>query len=82
MRLILSNLKAYVRLRAGEVGEVPWPVEFKGQVANDMLDLGEQQAWRTWEFVNQSQPAYARRYAGSAGSARQSDQQHATLEEA
>ena len=26
MRLILSNLKAYVRLRAGEVGEVPRPV--------------------------------------------------------
>ena len=32
MRLIVSNLKAYVRLRAREVGEVPRPVEFKGIV--------------------------------------------------
>ena len=32
MRLIVSNLKAYVRLRAGEVGEVPRPAEFKGIV--------------------------------------------------
>ena len=47
MRLILSNPKAYVRLRAGEVGEVPRPVKFKGQVANNMIDLGEQLAWRT-----------------------------------
>ena len=30
MRLILSHLKAYVRLRAREVGEFPQPVEFKG----------------------------------------------------
>ena len=30
MRLIVSNLKAHVRLRAGEVGEVPRPAEFKG----------------------------------------------------
>ena len=44
MRLMLSNLKAYTRLRAGEVGEVPRPVEFKGQVANDMMDRGEQLA--------------------------------------
>ena len=41
MRLIVSNLKAYVRLRAGEVGEVPRPVKFKGQVAKDMMDLGD-----------------------------------------
>ena len=32
MRLIVSNLKAYVRLRAGEVAEVPRPMEFKGIV--------------------------------------------------
>ena len=32
MRLIVSNLKAYARLRAGEVGEVPRPTEFKGIV--------------------------------------------------
>ena len=31
-RLIVSNLKAYVRLRAREVNEVPRPVEFKGIV--------------------------------------------------
>ena len=82
MQLILSNQKAYVRLRAGEVGEVRQPVEFKGQVANDMMDLGEQLAWRSWDYVNQSQSAYVRRYAGSAGSAKQADQQHTTLEEA
>ena len=74
MRLILSNLKANVRLRAGEVGEVPRPVGCKGQVANDMMDPGEQLAWRTGDCVNESQTAYARRYAGSAGSSRQSDQ--------
>ena len=28
----MSNLKAYVRLRAAEVGEVPRPAEFKGIV--------------------------------------------------
>ena len=28
----MSNLKAYVRLRAGEVGEVPRLAEFKGIV--------------------------------------------------
>ena len=44
MRLILSNLKAFIRLRAGEVGKVLRPVEFKGQAANDP---GEQLAWRT-----------------------------------
>ena len=32
MRLIVSNLKAYVRLTAAEVGEVPRPAEFKGIV--------------------------------------------------
>ena len=52
MRLILCNVKAYVRLRAGEVGEVPRPVEFKGQVANDMMGPGEQLVWRTWDCVN------------------------------
>ena len=82
MRLILSNPKAYVRLRAGEVGEVPRPVEFKGQVADDMMDPGEQLVWRTWDCVNQSQSAYTRRYAGLASNARQTNQQHATLEEA
>ena len=41
MRLILSNLKAYVRLRVGEVCHVPRPVEFKDHVANDMTDPGE-----------------------------------------
>ena len=30
MRLILSNLKAYIMLMAEEAGEVPRPVEFKG----------------------------------------------------
>ena len=74
MRLILSNLKAYVRLQAGEVGKVPRPVEFKGQVANDMMEPGEQLAWRTWDCVKQSQSAYARRYAGSTGNVRQTDQ--------
>ena len=54
MRLILSRLKAYARLRAGEVGKVPRPVEFKGQVANNMMDPGEQLAWRTRDCVNQS----------------------------
>ena len=58
MRLILSNLKAYVRLMARGFGEVPRPVQFKGQVANDMMDLGEQPAWRTWECVNQYQTAW------------------------
>ena len=54
MRLIFSNMKAYVKLRDGEVGEVPRPVEFKGHVANDMMDPGEQLAWRTWDCINQS----------------------------
>ena len=67
MRLILSNLKAYIRLRAREVGEVPQLVEFKGQVANDMMDLGELLPWRTWDCVHQSQSAYARRYVGRPG---------------
>ena len=31
-KLIVSSLKAYVRQRAGEVGEVPQPVEFKSIV--------------------------------------------------
>ena len=65
MRLILF------KLRAREVGEVLRPVEFKGQVTNDMMDRGEQLAWRTWDCVNQSLLAYARRYAGSAGSGKQ-----------
>ena len=82
MRLILSNLKTYVGMRAGEVGEVPPPVEFKGQVANNMMDPGEQLAWCTWDYINQSQSAYARRYPGPTSSSRQTDQEHATLEEA
>ena len=57
MRLVQSNLKAYARLWAGEVGEVPRPVEFKGQVASDMMDPGEQPAWCTGDCVNQSQSA-------------------------
>ena len=78
----MSNLKAYVRLSGRGVGEVPRPVEFKGQVANDMMDPGKQPAWRTWDCVNESQMAYARRYAGSTGSSRQSNHQHAMLEDA
>ena len=70
MRRFLSNLKAYVKLRAGEVNEVPQPVQFKGQVANNMMDQGEQLAWRIWDCGNKSQSAYARRYAGSAGTAK------------
>ena len=80
MRLILSNLKA-VRLRAGEVNEVPRLVEFTGQIANDMMDPGEQLAWRTWDCINQSQSAYTRRYAGPARGAKQAEQ-HVTPEEA
>ena len=79
---MLSNLKAYVRVRAGEVGEVPRPFEFKGQVANDMMDPGDQVAWRTWDCVNEPVTAYARRYAGWTSSTRQTDQLYATLEEA
>ena len=30
MRLMLSNIKVYVRLRAGEVGVIPRPSEFGG----------------------------------------------------
>ena len=78
----MSNLKAYIRLRAREVSEVPRPVEFKGHITNDMMEPGEQLAWRTWGCVNQSQSAYAKRCAGSSGNTRQTDQQHATLEEA
>ena len=73
MQLILANLKAYVPLWAGEVGEVPRPVEFKGQVANNMMDPGEQLAWCIWDCVNQSRSAYARQYAGSSGNAKQAD---------
>ena len=79
MRLILSNLKAYVRMRAGEVGRVRLPVEFKGRVANDMMDLSEQLAWRTWDCVYQSQTPYVRRYAGSTSSTVRSHQHHAAL---
>ena len=31
IRLIVSNLKAYVKLRAAEVGEVPRRADFKGK---------------------------------------------------
>ena len=67
MRLNLSTFKAYVRVCAGEVGQIPRPVEFKSQVANTMMDPGEQLGWRTWDYLNQSLSAYTRRYAGSAG---------------
>ena len=43
---MLSNIKAYVRLRAGEVGEIPRPSEFGGQVTETAVDPGEQLAWR------------------------------------
>ena len=46
------HLKAHVKLRAEEVGEVPRPVEFKGQVANDMMDPGSSWRGRTWYCVN------------------------------
>ena len=67
MRLMLSNIKAYVRLRAGEVGEIPRPSEFGGQATEAAVDPGEQLAWRVWDCVSQSQAAYARRYAGTHG---------------
>ena len=67
MRLMLSNIKAYVRLRAGEVGEIPRPSEFGGQATEAAVDRGEQLAWRVWDCVSQSQAAYARRYAGTHG---------------
>ena len=79
MKLILSNLKVYIRVRDGDIGEVPQPVELKGQVTKGMMALGEQFAWRTWNCVNQSQSAHTRRYTGSAGGANQTDQQHTTL---
>ena len=41
MRLMLSNIKAYVRLRAGEVGEIPRPSEFGGQSTEAAVDPGE-----------------------------------------
>ena len=56
--------------RVGEVGKIPRPVEFKGQVANGIMDPGEQLAWHRWECVTESQSAYIRRCAGSAGSAK------------
>ena len=74
MRIILCNLKADVRLRAGEVDGVPRTVEFKGPVANDIMDPGEQWVWCTYDCVNQSQTAHARRYAGSINSTKETDQ--------
>ena len=79
MRLFLYNLKAYVRVRSREVGEVSRPVKFNGQVANNMMDLGEQLAWCTWDCVNRPQTACARRYARPTSSTQQTDQQHTTL---
>ena len=46
MRLMLSNVKAYVQLRAGEVGEIPRPSEFGSQSTEAAVDPGEQLAWR------------------------------------
>ena len=82
MRLMLSNIKAYVRLRAGEVGEIPRPSEFGGQSTEAAVDPGEQLAWRVWDCVSESQAAYARRYAGSLGKSNSESNQYATLEEA
>ena len=82
MRLTLSNIKAYVRLRAGEVGEIPRPSEFGGQATEAAVDPGEQLAWRVWDYVSQSQAAYARRYAGTHGKSSSESSQYATLEEA
>ena len=82
MRLMLSNVKAYVRLRAGEVGEIPRPSEFGGQSTEAAVDPGEQLAWLVWDCVSQSQAAYARRYAGSLGKSNSESNQYATLEEA
>ena len=82
MRLMLSNIKAYVRLRAGEVGEIPRPSEFGGQATEAAVDPGEHVAWRVWDCVSQSQAAYARQYAGSQGKSSSESNQYATLEEA
>ena len=82
MRLMLSNIKAYVRQRAGEVGEVPRPSEFGGLPNETAVDPGEMLAWRVWDCVSQSQAAYVRRYAGSLGKSNSEANQYATLEEA
>ena len=82
MRLMLSNIKAYVRLRAGEVGEIPRPSEFGGQATEAAVDPGEQLAWRVWDCVSRSQAAYARRYAGTRGKSSSESSQYATLVEA
>ena len=82
MRPMLSNIKAYVRLRAGEVGEIPRPSEFGGQSTDAAVDPGEQLAWRVWDCVFQSQAAYARGYVGSLGKSNSESNQYATLEEA
>ena len=82
MRLMLSNIKAYVQLRAGEVGEIPRPSEFGGQSAEAAVDPGEQLAWRVSDCVSQSKGAYARRYAGSLGKSISESNQYSTLEEA
>ena len=82
MRLMLSNIKAYVRLRAGEVGEIPRPSEFGGQATEAAVDPGEPLAWRVWDCVSQSQAAYARKYAGTQGKSSSESSQYATLEEA
>ena len=82
MRLMLSNIKPYVRLRAGEVGEIPRPSEFGGQATEAAVDPGEQLAWRVWDCVSQSQAAYARRYAGTHGKSSSESSQYTTREEA
>ena len=79
---MLSNIKAYVRLRAGEVGEIPRPSEFGGQATEATVDPGEQLAWRVWDCVSQSYAAYARRYARTHGKSSSESSQYATLEEA
>ena len=79
---MLSNIKAYVRLRAGEVGEIPRPSEFGGQATEAAVDPEERLAWRVWDCVSQSQAAYARRYAGTHGKSSSESSQYATLEEA
>ena len=82
IRLMLLNLKAYVRLRAGEVGEIPRQSDFGGQSTEAAVDPGEDLAWRVWDCVSQSQAAYARRYAGSLGKSSSESNQCATLEQA
>ena len=73
MRPIVCNIKAYLKLRAAEVSEVSRLVEFKGEVACDIVDAGGQLVWRTLNYINQCPLAYARRHAGSTSNTRHTD---------